>query len=60
LRVDQVIDVVRIGKEHREAAPAVLEGAAREFVGGIGRTGNRMVIILDSGKVIDTALDEVG
>jgi len=60
LRVDQVIDVVRIGKEHREAAPAVLEGTAREFVGGIGRTGNRMVIILDSGKVIDTALDEVG
>jgi len=60
LRVDRVIDVIRIGQENREAAPSVLEGAAREFVAGIGRTGSRMVIVLDIGKVIDTALEEVG
>lgn len=58
LRVDRVTDVVRISNEHREATPAVLEGVAREFVAGIGRSGNRMVIILDITKVIDTALGE--
>ena len=59
LRVDRVTDVVKIAKTDREATPSVLEGVAREFVAGIGRTGKRMLIILDVCKVVDTALGEV-
>ncbi|MDK9717199.1 MAG: chemotaxis protein CheW [Trichlorobacter sp.] len=59
LRVDRVTDVVKISKTDREATPSVLEGVAREFVSGIGRTGKRMLIILDICKVVDTALGEV-
>jgi purine-binding chemotaxis protein CheW len=59
LRVDRVTDVVRIVEGAREATPSVLEGIAREFVGGIGRAGSRMIIILDVCKVVDTALGEV-
>ncbi len=56
LRVDRVTDVVRIPAGTCEAAPTVLDGVAREFVSGIGRTGDRMVIVLDICKVVDTAL----
>ncbi|SJZ96899.1 purine-binding chemotaxis protein CheW [Trichlorobacter thiogenes] len=59
LRVDRVTDVVKISKTDREVTPAVLEGVAREFVSGIGRSGKRMLIILDICKVVDTALGEV-
>jgi purine-binding chemotaxis protein CheW len=59
LRVDRVTDVVKIAKTDREATPSMLEGVAREFVSGIGRTGKRMLIILDICKVVDTALGEV-
>jgi purine-binding chemotaxis protein CheW len=58
LRVDRVTDVVRIAEGGREPTPSVLEGIAREFVGGIGRAGSRMIIILDICKVVDTALGE--
>ncbi len=58
LRVDRVTDVLRIFAEQREATPAVLEGVSREFVAGIGRSGGRMIILLDIAKVVDTALDE--
>lgn len=58
LRVDQVTDVVRIATGQRETAPSVLEGAARDFVAGIGRTGERMIIIMDVPRVVDTCLGE--
>lgn len=58
LRVDRVTDVVRIVAGQREAAPAVLEGAARDFVAGIGRADKRMIIIMDIPKVVDTCLGE--
>jgi len=59
LRVDRVTDVVKIATTDREVTPSMLEGVAREFVSGIGRTGKRMLIILDICKVVDTALGEV-
>lgn len=59
LRVDRVTDVVKIANTDREATPSILEGVAREFVAGIGRTGKRMLIILDVCKVVDTSLGEV-
>lgn len=56
LRVDEVTGVVRILESRRETTPAALEGIDRDFVSGIGRTDNRMVILLDIGTVADAAL----
>ncbi|QEM68207.1 chemotaxis protein CheW [Geobacter sp. FeAm09] len=53
LLVDEVIQVVRIGKDGREAAPAVLEGIDRDFVSGIGRTGAMMIILLNVASITD-------
>jgi purine-binding chemotaxis protein CheW len=56
LRVDAVTGVVRILNSRREATPAILEGVDRDFVAGIGRTDDRMVILLDVRNVADVAL----
>lgn len=53
LQVDEVIQVVRITKDRFEPAPAVLEGINREFVSGIGRTDNRMIILLNLSTITD-------
>lgn len=47
LLVDEVLNVARIPKDCFEAAPAVLEGIDRDFVSGIGRAENRMIILLN-------------
>lgn len=59
LRVDRINGVLRILDDNREQAPGVLEGAAREFVSGIGRCSGRMIIILDVGSIIDFSFGEV-
>lgn len=47
LLVDEVLNVARITKDNLEAVPAVLEGIDRDFVRGIGRSENRMIILLN-------------
>lgn len=56
LRVDRVTGVLRIADQRRETTPAALEGIDREFVAGIGRADNRMVILLDIQNVADLEL----
>lgn len=56
LLVDEIIQVVRIAKNDIEAAPTVLEGIDRDFVTGIGRTGSRMVILLNLANIINIHL----
>lgn len=56
LLVDEVIQVVRINKENMEPAPSVLEGIDRDFVNGIGRSGGRLIIILNLRSVADLHL----
>lgn len=56
LLVDEITQVVRIGKEGREPAPAVLEGIDRDFVCGIGRAGSTMIILLNVASVTDINL----
>ena len=53
LRVDMVTGVLRIEDQRREMTPAILEGIDRAFVAGIGRSDNRMVILLDVQNVVD-------
>lgn len=56
LLVDEVIQVVRIAKTSFEPAPAVLEGIDRDFVTGIGRADNRMIILLNLDTIADINL----
>jgi len=56
LLVDDVIQVQRIDCESIEHAPTVLEGVDREFISGIGRCDNRMIIILSLDNVADINL----
>lgn len=56
LRVDAVTGVVRIAEQRRESAPAVLDGLDREFVAGIGRSDDRMIILLDTQRVANIDL----
>lgn len=59
LRVDRITGVVRIADSSRESTPGVLEGTARDFVSGIGRSDGRMIIILDVDSVMDFSFEEV-
>lgn len=56
LLVDEVIQVVRIPKDCFEGAPAVLDGIDRDFVSGIGRADNRLIILLNMEHVADINL----
>lgn len=56
LLVDEVYQVINLSVASIEAAPTVLEGVDREFISGIGRHGQRMLILLDLGKIVDISL----
>lgn len=56
LIVDEVFQVINLSVAAIEGAPAVLEGIDREFVSGIGRHGQRMLILLDLEKIVDMSL----
>jgi len=56
LLVDEVIQVVRIAAGTIEQPPAVLEGIDRDFVNGIGRFDNRMMILLNMKSILDISL----
>ncbi|MHC1698515.1 MAG: chemotaxis protein CheW [Geobacteraceae bacterium] len=56
LIVDEVFQVINLSVAAIEDAPAVLEGIDREFVSGIGRHGQRMLILLDLEKIVDISL----
>ena len=54
--VDQVSHVVKLKRDDEEQPPAVLEGAGREFVQGIGHHDGSMLILLDLDKILDLSL----
>jgi len=56
LLVDQVVQVVRIFHDSFEPAPSILDGIDLEFVSGIGRTDQRMVILLNVENITDINL----
>jgi purine-binding chemotaxis protein CheW len=53
IMVDEVSQVVRLAEESLEPPPPVLDGIDRDFVTGIGRQGERMLILLNMDKVLD-------
>ena len=57
LLVDEVIQVVRIKSASFEEAPAVMDGMSREFISAIGRSEDRMIIIVNVEKIADIDLN---
>jgi purine-binding chemotaxis protein CheW len=58
--VDEVREVVRIPLDQIAASEGVLEGLANEFVGALGRLGERLIILLDIEKVLGAEAPTVG
>jgi purine-binding chemotaxis protein CheW len=57
LLVDEVIQVLQVELDDVEAAPAVLDGIDRDFVSGLGRSGGRLIIILNLENIADINLN---
>ncbi len=64
LVVDRVDEVVFIPKKDIEPAPEAATGANADFVTGMGKMGNRLIILLDIARILSrqerAALAEVG
>lgn len=56
LLVDEVIQVIQIQPGGVEAAPAVMDGVDRDFISGLGRSGGRLIIILNLENIADINL----
>jgi len=56
LLVDEVIQVVQVQPDAVEAAPTVLDGIDRDFVSGLGRSGGRLLIIVNLENIADINL----
>lgn len=54
LLVDQVGDVVGVDENEFESIPATLQGLSRELIRGAYKLDGRLLLILDTDKVIDT------
>jgi purine-binding chemotaxis protein CheW len=50
--VDSVSEVLRIPVEQIEDAPDLVAGADTEYIRGVGKMGDRLIIMLDLGRVI--------
>jgi purine-binding chemotaxis protein CheW len=50
--VDSVSEVLRIPVEQIEDAPDLVAGADTEYIRGVGKLGDRLIIMLDLGRVI--------
>jgi len=50
--VDSVSEVLRIPVEQIEDAPDLVAGVETEYIRGVGKMGDRLIIMLDLGRVI--------
>lgn len=50
--VDSVSEVLNIPMEHIEEAPDMIAGVGTEYIQGVGKVGDRLVILLDLTMVI--------
>ena len=50
--VDSVSEVLRLPVEQIEDAPDLVAGGDTEYIRGVGKMGDRLIIVLDLGRVI--------
>jgi purine-binding chemotaxis protein CheW len=64
LVVDNVQEVITIPKKHIESAPEAAKGVHADFITGMGKVGNRLIILLDITTILSreerAALAEAG
>ena len=50
--VDEVEDVIYLGPDQIEEAPDTVRGAGSEYISGVGKHGDSLIIILDTAKLL--------
>jgi purine-binding chemotaxis protein CheW len=53
--VDSVSEVLRLPVEHIEPAPEMITGVDTEYIRGVGKIEDRLIILLDLAKIISGA-----
>jgi purine-binding chemotaxis protein CheW len=53
--VDSVSEVLRLPLEQIEEAPEMISGADTEYIRGVGKLDERLIILLDLGKIVTGA-----
>lgn len=54
---ENVRDVIRIGEQDVAPAPSFLSAASENFIDGIGKTGDGMILLIHSGELFNQAPD---
>jgi len=52
LRVDAVSEVLRLPADTVEPAPALVAGSGSDYISGVGKVDDRLIILLDVGKLL--------
>ncbi len=52
LRVDGVSEVLRLPADTVEPAPTLVTGAGSDYISGVGKVDERLIILLDVGKLL--------
>jgi purine-binding chemotaxis protein CheW len=53
--VDSVSEVLRLPAEHIEPAPEMITGVDTEYIRGVGKIEDRLIILLDLAKIVSGA-----
>ena len=53
--VDSVSEVLRLPLEQIEEAPDMISGVDTEYIRGVGKLDERLIILLDLGKIVTGA-----
>jgi purine-binding chemotaxis protein CheW len=57
--VDEVYEVLKIGENEIEPPPDFGTGASSEFILGIGKVGDKVVLLLDADRVLSDGQAEM-
>jgi len=61
LRVDGVSEVLRLPADTVEPAPSLVTGSGSDYISGVGKVEERLIILLDVGKLLsDSERDALG
>ena len=52
LKVDAVSEVLRLPSDTVEPPPSIVTGAESEYIKGVGKLDNRLIILLDVSKIL--------
>ncbi|MBN2795360.1 MAG: chemotaxis protein CheW [Clostridia bacterium] len=53
--VDEASQVIRVDEKDIEPTPAILRGADREYISGVGKYNGQIIILLDFSKILSEA-----